>query len=59
MECGHGGLCMRCAKKCRAKRPPVCPMCRQRITLVVRVKPGEVAVDAEEGQAHLVEVKSP
>ena len=37
MECGHGGLCTPCAERCWRKRPHLCPMCRQRITMVVQV----------------------
>ena len=37
MECGHGGLCMKCAELCTKKRPPVCPMCRARIVKVLQV----------------------
>lgn len=41
MECGHGGLCMECCRQvmrsARAQR--VCPLCRSRISLLLRVLP--------------------
>ena len=48
LECGHGGICYGCAVKCARKRPPLCPMCRQRITRVVQLDEGkEEVVDGE------------
>ena len=47
LECGHGGLCFQCASKCSQKRPPLCPMCRQRITRVVQLEGPEEVVDGE------------
>ena len=43
LECGHGGICFSCAERCARKRPPLCPMCRQRISSIVRIAgPGKV-----------------
>ena len=47
LECGHGGICHDCAVRCARKRPPLCPMCRQRITRVVQLAGAEEEVDGE------------
>ena len=36
-----------CANKCAMKRPPLCPMCRQRISRVVQLAGTEEEVDGE------------
>ena len=48
LECGHGGICYSCAERCARKRPPLCPMCRQRISCVVRLDDGpEERIDGQ------------
>jgi hypothetical protein len=47
LECGHGGICHACAVRCASKRPPLCPMCRQRIGRIVRLAGPEEVVDGE------------
>lgn len=37
MECGHGGMCVNCATQCWKKKPPLCPLCRARIIMVVKI----------------------
>ena len=37
MECGHGGMCVSCATQCWKKKPPLCPLCRARIIMVVKI----------------------
>ena len=50
-ECGHGGICMNCATQCWKKRPPLCPLCRQRIVMVVKVgAPDEQGLVQVDGQ---------
>ena len=47
LECGHGGICYECAQKCARKRPPLCQMCRGRITQIVQLAGTEQDVDGE------------
>ena len=47
LECGHGGICYGCAERCVRKRPPLCPMCRQRISCVVRLDGPEEQIDGQ------------
>ena len=47
LECGHGGICFACAQKCARQRPPLCPMCRQRISRIVQLAGTEEVVDGE------------
>jgi len=47
LECGHGGICFACAERCARKRPPLCPMCRTRITQIVRIAGPAEVVDGE------------
>ena len=47
LECGHGGICMDCAERCKQRRPPVCPMCRQRISRIVKLSGSTETVDGE------------
>mmetsp|Transcript_5590 Transcript_5590/g.12092 ORF Transcript_5590/g.12092 Transcript_5590/m.12092 type:complete len:650 (+) Transcript_5590:34-1983(+) len=42
LECGHSGLCVRCAlnlKKREAQRPALCPICRGPIDHIVKARP--------------------
>lgn len=42
LECGHGGVCYPCARKCwNSQRNHGCPVCRQPVTQVVRIAPEE------------------
>ncbi|KAJ1632853.1 hypothetical protein T492DRAFT_904705 [Pavlovales sp. CCMP2436] len=43
LECGHGGLCLACARRCFKKKGRACPMCRQPITQVVHINPTQQA----------------
>ena len=47
LECGHGGICYECAQKCARTRPPLCPMCRGRISQIVQLAGTEQDVDGE------------
>ena len=47
LECGHGGICHSCAERCARKRPPLCPMCRQRISCIVRLDGLEERIDGQ------------
>lgn len=47
LECGHGGICFSCAERCARTRPPLCPMCRTRITQIVRIAGPAEMVDGE------------
>ncbi len=38
LECGHGGLCYACARRCLRKKSKECPMCRQPVTQVVHIQ---------------------
>ena len=40
LECGHGGVCHACARTCATREPRKCPLCRKRITRVMKI--GEV-----------------
>jgi len=51
-ECGHGGVCFPCAQSLATRHPRTCPICRQPITAVLKVKrrdPGSNIVLADEG----------
>jgi hypothetical protein len=37
MDCGHGGLCIDCARAVAQRAPGVCPVCRNRITAVLQL----------------------
>jgi len=39
LQCGHGGLCYPCAERCWTLRPRVCPLCREKVTGIVKVAP--------------------
>ena len=47
LECGHGGICYACAIRCGKKRPPLCPMCRTRITQIVQLAGPEEEIDGQ------------
>ena len=38
LECGHGGLCYACARRCLRKKGRECPICRQSIAQVVQIR---------------------
>lgn len=40
LECGHGGVCHTCARKCATRDDRKCPLCRKRIHRVMKI--GEV-----------------
>mmetsp|Transcript_319 Transcript_319/g.836 ORF Transcript_319/g.836 Transcript_319/m.836 type:complete len:540 (+) Transcript_319:450-2069(+) len=60
LECGHGGICYDCATRCARKRPPLCPMCRSRISQIAIISgppelvDGEVLVQAASARDRLV-----
>lgn len=37
LECGHGGLCYDCALRVFAKSAQECPLCRHKISRVVKL----------------------
>ena len=37
LECGHGGICYDCAKRCLRKKGRECPMCRAPVDQVVQI----------------------
>lgn len=50
MECGHGGICVSCATQCWKKKPPLCPLCRSRIIMVVKIdEPDEQGIVRVDG----------
>mmetsp|Transcript_6118 Transcript_6118/g.20106 ORF Transcript_6118/g.20106 Transcript_6118/m.20106 type:complete len:832 (-) Transcript_6118:192-2687(-) len=38
LECGHGGMCVGCAKRLFRKKGRICPMCRQPVTQMVQLR---------------------
>ena len=38
LECGHGGICFACAKRCMRKKGRECPMCRAPVEQVVQIR---------------------
>ena len=38
LECGHGGICYACAKRCLRKKGRECPMCRAPVDQVVQIR---------------------
>ena len=38
LECGHGGICYTCARRCLRKKGRECPMCRAPVNQVVQIK---------------------
>ena len=38
LECGHGGICYTCAKRCLRKKGRECPMCRAPVEQVVQIR---------------------
>jgi DNA-directed RNA polymerase subunit RPC12/RpoP len=57
LECGHGGLCWTCAKsivEAQDHYPLACPMCRKKITSIIRI-PEEAMMSDVEGQMYEAE----
>ena len=48
LECGHGGICIGCAKRVFKKKGRACPMCRQPVSQIVQISP-----TADEPQQHM------
>jgi hypothetical protein len=38
LECGHGGICYACARRCLRKKGRECPMCRTPVEQVVQIR---------------------
>ena len=38
LECGHGGICYACARRCLRKKGRECPMCRAPVEQVVQIR---------------------
>jgi len=38
LECGHGGICYGCARRCLRSKRRECPMCRQPVAQVVQIR---------------------
>ena len=38
LECGHGGICYVCARRCLRSKRRECPMCRQPVAQVVQIR---------------------
>ena len=38
LECGHGGICYTCARRCLRKKGRECPMCRAPVEQVVQIR---------------------
>lgn len=38
LECGHGGICYSCARRCLRKKGRECPMCRAPVDQVVQIR---------------------
>ncbi|EOD14743.1 hypothetical protein EMIHUDRAFT_197284 [Emiliania huxleyi CCMP1516] len=41
LECGHGGICVACARRVFKKRGRLCPMCRQPVSQMVQLQLGD------------------